>query len=431
MFRAITMQTRASTLLPLLLGLSGGLPLPGANAVSATPTITIAEPIILQDAGSGLYQGGPLLYLKDGSLLFGGLEQSLRSIDHGKTWSKQPRLILSSGMTLECRDGSFFSLAGPARQGGKPGEFLMKGFRLNSPVELPGQAPPIGYDVQLTLTQWAPSTGDDGKFEQTAPGIGGPMIELADGTLLVATYGNFVGDLVPIEGFVATKGEKWFRYRTYLLASTDRGASWKYRATIAYDGKSGQESFCEPGLVDLGNGELLAVMRTGRCAPMYLARSTDRGMTWGKPESLHTLGLAPNLALLPNGTLVCSSGWRPAKNEVVGGGQPAQIALEDYRRRYQSEVGISDPSAAAGDYVMFSRDKGHTWTKPRRIALPITIGYTWLAPSGTDSCVVFSQRIVIPGESESSVASKYMTDWARWRSKARRVLEARLITVKP
>ena len=59
------------------------------------------------------------------------------------------------------------------------------------------------------------------------------------------------------------------------------------------------------------------------------------------------------------------------------------MAAEDYRRRYQNEVGIEDPSSAAGDYVMFSMNKGQTWTKPVRIAEPLTVGYTQLAATGT------------------------------------------------
>ena len=37
------------------------------------------------------------------------------------------------------------------------------------------------------------------------------------------------------------------------------------------------------------------------------------------------------------------------------------MALQDYRRRYQAEVGIQDPPKAAGDYVMVSLNRGHTW----------------------------------------------------------------------
>ena len=271
--------------------------------------------------------------------------------------------------------------------------------------------------------------GPHAKEEVLTPKIYGPVLELAEGTLLAASYGNFVGDTVPMEGFLPTKGEKWFKYRTYLLASRDRGESWSYLSTVAYDGESGQESFCEPWLVELGRGELLAVMRTGRFAPMYQTRSLDGGKTWGKPESLHTLGLFPQLELLSNGVLVCSFGWRPTKNQVVGAGAPAELALQNYFRRYRDEVGIADPSAAAGDYVMFSVDKGRTWTKPRQIARPLTRGYTALAPLGPDSCLVVSRRVVIPGESEASVARKWGEEWARWSEKSEVALEARRITV--
>src|SRR5439155_4765237 len=99
------------------------------------------------------------------------------------------------------------------------------------------------------------------------------------------------------------------------------------------------------------------------------------------------------LALLPNGVLACSFGWRPLKSNSY-----YLAALEDYGKRYRTDVGIEDPSAAAGDYVMFSLDKGHSWTKPKRIATPLTLGFTRLAPNGPNSFLVISQRLTIPGE---------------------------------
>jgi hypothetical protein len=285
-------------------------------------------------------------------------------------------------------------------------------------------------ETPVTVERWTELTGDDAKTQVRTLGIAGPVLELSDGTLVAGNHGNFTGDRVPMEGFVATRGEKWFKYRTYLLASTDGGESWRYRATVAYDGSTGQESFCEPGIAEVGNRELVAVMRTGRFAPMHQARSLDGGLTWGKPESLHIHGLAPQLALLSNGVLACSFGWRPFKRQRVGGGFPYEGALRDYRARYQGDVGIDDPSAAAGDYVMFSVDGGRTWTKPRRIALPLTVGYTWLAPAGPDSLLVLSQRITMPGESEATVARRWEHDWAEWGDRARRILEGRLIVVR-
>lgn len=45
------------------------------------------------------------------------------------------------------------------------------------------------------------------------------------------------------------------------------------------------------------------------------------------------------------------------------------------------------PSATSGDYVMVSRDKGHSWSKPKGIASPLTVGYSLLVTTGQDSCL--------------------------------------------
>ena len=351
---------------------------------------------------------------------------SLWSSDQGRTWYTRPPLPGAS--ILQLLDGSFYALDGETRTTERPGVFLGKGTHLGSLKNV--QTLPRQFEIPVTVKRWTPLTGDTG-IEVSTPGLGGPIVEMEDGTLLQSCYGNFRGDTVPIEGFVATRGEKWFKYRSYLLRSVDRGKSWGYFSTIAYDGESGQESFCEPALVHLGGGELLAVMRTGRFAPIYQARSLDAGKTWQRPKSLHILGLSPAMVILGNGALVCTFGWRPIKivPEMVGGG-PYPGAANDYQKRYKDDVGIEDPSAAAGDYVMVSLDKGHTWNKPRRIATPLTIGYTLLAATGRDSCFVLSRRIVIPGESQASVVKKWGKEWKKWQDKVRAVIEARHITVR-
>ena len=44
---------------------------------------------------------------------------------------------------------------------------------------------------------------------------------------------------------------KWkcFKYRTFVVRSTDRGRTWDYLATVAYDPGVGLESFCEADLL--------------------------------------------------------------------------------------------------------------------------------------------------------------------------------------
>jgi hypothetical protein len=406
--------------------------------------VSVAPRAVVRDPQNGtefpMFAGpasGPLRRLKDGSLLLSGSDKSLRSIDGGMSWSEAPAI---RGLLLERNDGSYYLLQGKAEYyltygltniGDKPGHFRSRAMYVKNLAELGAVTEADWKSIDLTVGQAATFT-DNAGHDISAPFISGPLLELNNGGWLAITYGKFVGDTAPIPGFAAKGTEKWYKSRTYLLSSLDRGRSWRYLSTVAYDGITGQESFTEPDIVDLGGGELLAVMRTGHFAPLYSARSLDGGKTWDKPESLHILGLSPQLLLLDSGILVCVAGWRPSKQNSY-----YLAAIEDYRQRYQIDVGIHDVSTAAGDYVMFSLDKGHTWSKPRRIAEPLTLGFTRAASVERDSFVVISQRLVIPGETPDAVLRRWQQNsapglpgWDEWGKRSRRVLEARRITVR-
>ena len=286
-------------------------------------------------------------------------------------------------------------------------------------------------ETVISVPRFKPVIGDDYKTVFQAP-IVDLAHELSDGTLLALSYGNFGGDDVPISGFETKLGVAPM-YRTYMLSSNDDGKNWEYLSTIAYDGKTGQESFCEPAIADFGGSELLVIMRTGRYAPLFQCRSLDGGQTWSEPVSLETLGLQPKITLLGNGILVCSFGWRPMRyiywEDPNGGYYPAGLA--DYQKRYKSQVGIEDPSAAAGDYVMFSPDKGYTWSRPRKIAEPLTQGYTQIAATGPASCVVLSYRFVLPGKSLGETLRIWENDSEHFLRDMKTLYEARRITVRP
>ena len=399
---------------------------------AAVTQVEVSEPAIVHEQGAEppyyMHQRA-LTQLNDGSLLQSGIENEiLRSTDHGRTWLKQPD-TRAGYRILQRRNGSFYLLRNGVKATGKPGVFLIGHANLKSLDDLTSATPPRWDEGTLTVPKFKAATGDDYKTVQTGPGID-QVIEMSDGALLAITYGNFVGDDAPINGFKPSVGEAPM-YRTYVLSTPDGGENWSYLATVAYDGQTGQESFCEPTMVDLGHGELLVMMRTGRYAPLHQARSLDGGKTWGKPESLETLGLAPKMTLLKNGVLVGSFGWRPIRYiywaDPNGGYYPAGLA--DYHKRYKSEVGIEDPVAAAGDYVMFSPDKGHTWSEPRKIAEPLTQGYTQVAPTGPDSCLVLSYRFVLPGKSPSSIAYIWEREGKDFLEQMRTIYEARRITV--
>ena len=400
---------------------------------AAVTQVEVSEPTIVHEDGARppyYYRQSQLSRLNDGSLVLGGTDNKiLRSTDQGRTWQKQDD-ILSGYYLLPRRDGSFYLQKQGTKAGEKRGVFVAGRMNLLNLADLASTIPPEWEDISITVEAFKPATGDDYKTVQTGPGIE-PAVELNDGTLLALSYGNFIGDDVPINGFKPAIGEAPM-YRTYLLSSSDGGKNWSYLSTIAYDGKSGQESFCEPCLVHLGQGELLAVMRTGRYAPMYQARSLDGGKTWGAPESLETLGLQPKMTLLENGVLVCSFGWRPLRFnywlDPNGGYYPAGLA--DYHKRYKSEVGIEDPIAASGDYVMFSPDKGYTWSEPRKIAEPLTQGYTQIAATGPDSCLVLSYRFVLPGKSPGNIARIWEREGKNFLEEMKTLYEARRIVVR-
>ena len=421
-------------LIVLATGIAACRPAPEPERPSGAPTVglEVGDPVTVPtDQYPNLSYGPRITTLPDGRVLVGRGEVALTTADSGTTWDTGP--AIARPHLLPLRDGSYFFLNG--RGGfatGEPGLFSLEMAHVRSLDENATEERISWSPATARVDRWTPLTADN-ETEVDYLNVGGPFLELDDGTLLAASYGNFKGDTVPMEGFPSTSGQKWFKYRTYLLASSDGGANWEYLSTVAYDGETGQESFCEPAMVDLGGGELLAVMRTGRFAPMFQARSLDGGKTWQEPESMHILGLAPQMVLLENGALVCSFGWRRLKVGYGHGlndeGGPYPAALRDYRERYRRDVGIEDPSEAAGDYVMVSLDKGKTWSEPRKIAEPLTSGYTLLAATGTDTFLVITARLTLPGQSRERHLEIWEREWPQWSDKSVVVRVARKIRV--
>lgn len=426
-------QNPMMALFALLIGISACQPAPEPEIQPGAPKIRleVGEPVTVPTAEHPDISVGPrLVTLPDGRVLMGRGDVSLTTSDSGITWDVGP--AIARPHLLPLRDRSYFFFKGRGLATGEPGLFSLETARVQALDEDATDERISWSAATARVDWWAPLTADN-ETEVDYLNVGGPFLELEDGTLLAASYGNFKGDTVPMEGFPATSGQKWFKYRTYLLDSSDGGANWEYLSTIAYDGVTGQESFCEPAMVDLGGGELLAVMRTGRFAPMYQARSLDGGKTWQKPESMHVPGLAPQMVLLDNGALVCSFGWRRLKVGYGHGlndeGGPYPAAARDYQERYRQDVGIENPSEAAGDYVMVSLDKGKTWSEPRKLAEPLTSGYTLLAATGPDTVLVVSARLTLPGQSQERHLEIWEREWPRWSDKSVVVRVARKIRI--
>jgi len=264
--------------------------------------------------------------LSDGTVLAHGK----LSHDGGRTW--QPHSSIPMGHQLQS------------------GEILGLAMRTEPAPDRPGY---------FTTTRYVSSDGGETVRKEQAlvhvpeatRGIGhapaaGPLfwrsiVEQPDGTLLAAVYGWFRGDDVPVPGQPGST-----RYRTFVVTSADRGKTWSYLATVAYDPEIGTEGYCEPAIRRLPDGDLLALLRTGgdnrpfwQDNPLCQTRSTDGGRTWAAPHRTGVDGVDPDLCVMSDGTLACSYG-RP------------------------------------GADLMFSVDDGRTWTDPTSIHPERYSGYT-------------------------------------------------------
>ena len=146
------------------------------------------------------------------------------------------------------------------------------------------------------------------------------IVSLSDGSLLAGVLGKFAADSNAKE-------------RSFVIRSTDRGRTWHYRSTVAFDLHEGDarrlDGFGEPYLQKLPNGEILCFMRSGGTASgehwsLYMSRSNDEGRTWSHADPIADRGVMPKSCLMSNGVLAVIYG-RP------------------------------------GDWLTFSTDMGHTW----------------------------------------------------------------------
>ncbi len=138
------------------------------------------------------------------------------------------------------------------------------------------------------------------------------ILQMADGTWLATLEGNLESDTITPTDH-QSKIETAVKQRTIVVASTDEGHTWNYLSTVAYpraDDPVG-EGFVEPTFMQLDDGRLLCVMRTGHYYPLYSCWSSDQGKTWTTP--LYTgleRGCDPCLLRLRDGRILLSYGKR-------------------------------------------------------------------------------------------------------------------------
>lgn len=152
------------------------------------------------------------------------------------------------------------------------------------------------------------------------------MVPMPDGSILMPLIGyNVRGDLD--------------NHASVLLRSTDSGKNWQYFSTMADDPGGKKGHFQEPGLVRMKSGHLLVAMRNNS-GYIWTAKSKDGGKTWSEPKPSPMTGHPADLALLPDGRVLCTYGVREPVHGAPGGIRAA-----------------------------FSKDEGETWDMENEVIL--------------------------------------------------------------
>jgi hypothetical protein len=163
-------------------------------------------------------------------------------------------------------------------------------------------------------------------------------LKLRDGTLAMA----FSWDLWAQAGTPArTEGE--MDLKSGILLSNDHGMTWTpHGALHIFEPKvlpGAVGGVCEPALVELANGELYMLMRTGT-GWIYEARSQDGGLTWSGPR----------------------------KSKLVGHNAPMALWRSDQEPKEVIVIWDNSPHDRTPLSVAISANGGRSWSAPKTVA---------------------------------------------------------------
>ncbi len=325
--------------------------------------VTVGEPIVMAPA-PGYTNQATLAVSRTGAVAAlyeclgpEGTKVRVRRVspDGGRTWGEEMPWPLpdSLAMSVGLREGGVLAMTGQATPDPKDERAPRWSLFSDDFRRYESSVATVDLPNAVLNTKWARfyPVFDKGK-----------IVQLATGDLLATMYGNLEGDT---------------QYRTMIVRSTDRGRTWQYRATVAYDPNDPNPElsigmgkyceycgYCEPSLALLPDGQLLCMMRTQGAQhppdyrPMYTSWSDDEGRTWTKPipTQPYLNNVWPTLAVLDNGVVACIYG-RP------------------------------------GVHVVFSTDQGHTWTN--RVTFtdrpePETTGYADMVKVGPNKLLAIA-----------------------------------------
>ena len=119
---------------------------------------------------------------------------------------------------------------------------------------------------------------------------GGGIFILANGDWLYPYYGRDTGDAAN-------------RRSCRVLRSQDSGATWSNLATIA-DGPTDGVDYSEVGLVQVSNGDVIAIIREDTGPTLYRSVSIDDGATWGATSQIADASGLPTPLQLSTGEII-------------------------------------------------------------------------------------------------------------------------------
>ena len=325
-----------------------------------TPALQIEKHLTLAPGeGNPRNSEGDFVQLKDGRWLFiythftegasdhaGAFLASRESTDGGRSWSGEDKLVVANEGGFNVMSVSLLRL--------NTGELALFYLRKNSMED---------------CRPWLRISRDEAKtWSEPIECIPAPVgyyvlnndrvIQVANGRLIMPTafHGTVNGRLQP--GSIVTH------------LSDDRGKTWRRSESVLERDAAGERiSFMEPGVVELGEGRLLMVIRT-RVGCQYLSESKDNGQTWSTPR--------PSQILSPEAPATVTK--VPSTGDLLliwndHAGKP-----EEYRRR---QPPIRTPLAVA-----ISRDEGKTWENKKLIEDEPDHGYCYTAVAFDDERVL-------------------------------------------
>jgi len=227
------------------------------------------------------------------------------SRDGGKTWGPRSTIIMEHQPMVFVADGDNALVAIPAylyqRTAGDEHNFRAAYTRF----EEGGRRVVIEPDG-VQVVDWPKEIGP-------APG-GNTQVGSLRGLCFDGNAIRIGGRLIA-SGYCRSRGESLFS--CVAMVSEDNGRTWRYLATIAdpsclsSDRQGVNEGPCEISMIQLADGDLMAVFRVGNqgaTSKLRRAYSHDEGRTWTKPDVLPAGSVEPRLLRIANGAILLSTG---------------------------------------------------------------------------------------------------------------------------